>query len=210
MRAIAGSCAAGPNGLNHRFPRRPEPVWFQGPTRMVRGHSSVGRALQWHCRGQGFDSPWLHHFCLRVAAHQPNPLVPVRGFSAHLRHFFARASFASLNVSAGAGESPGRGRGLVPVRGISPRLHHTLCVASCLRVAARQPNPLVPVRGFSAHLRHVLSHAEFASLISSGGAGESPGRSRAAVAAFLRFELSGELRSADHPAKPNLTARPAG
>ncbi len=29
------------------------------------GHSSVGRALQWHCRGRGFDSPWLH---------QPSPL----------------------------------------------------------------------------------------------------------------------------------------
>ena len=26
----------------------------------VRGRSSVGRALQWHCRGQGFDSPRLH------------------------------------------------------------------------------------------------------------------------------------------------------
>ena len=25
-----------------------------------RGHSSVGRALEWHSRGQGFDSPWLH------------------------------------------------------------------------------------------------------------------------------------------------------
>lgn len=25
------------------------------------GHSSVGRALQWHCRGQEFDPPWLHH-----------------------------------------------------------------------------------------------------------------------------------------------------
>ena len=24
------------------------------------GHSSVGRALEWHSRGQGFDSPWLH------------------------------------------------------------------------------------------------------------------------------------------------------
>lgn len=24
------------------------------------GYSSVGRALQWHCRGQGFDSPYLH------------------------------------------------------------------------------------------------------------------------------------------------------
>ncbi len=25
------------------------------------GRSSVGRALQWHCRGLGFDSPRLHH-----------------------------------------------------------------------------------------------------------------------------------------------------
>src|SRR5262249_23218291 len=24
------------------------------------GHSSVGRALEWHSRGRGFDSPWLH------------------------------------------------------------------------------------------------------------------------------------------------------
>src|SRR5437764_4467386 len=31
----------------------PRPVW---------GHSSVGRALEWHSRGRGFDSPWLHHF----------------------------------------------------------------------------------------------------------------------------------------------------
>ena len=26
-----------------------------------RGRSSAGRALQWHCRGQGFDPPRLHH-----------------------------------------------------------------------------------------------------------------------------------------------------
>ena len=26
------------------------------------GRSSAGRALQWHCRGQGFDPPRLHHF----------------------------------------------------------------------------------------------------------------------------------------------------
>ena len=27
----------------------------------IRGRSSDGRALQSHCRGQGFDSPRLHH-----------------------------------------------------------------------------------------------------------------------------------------------------
>ena len=24
------------------------------------GHSSAGRALEWHSRGQEFDPPWLH------------------------------------------------------------------------------------------------------------------------------------------------------
>ena len=26
------------------------------------GYSSVGRALQWHCKGQEFDPPYLHQF----------------------------------------------------------------------------------------------------------------------------------------------------
>ena len=26
------------------------------------GYSSAGRALQWHCKGQGFEPPYLHHF----------------------------------------------------------------------------------------------------------------------------------------------------
>jgi methyl-accepting chemotaxis protein len=38
------------------------------------GHSSVGRALAWHARGQGFDSPWLHQIAAveqyRVTANQ--------------------------------------------------------------------------------------------------------------------------------------------
>src|SRR3546814_5507417 len=31
-----------------------------------RGHSSAGRALQWHCRGQRFDPAWLHQNSQRV------------------------------------------------------------------------------------------------------------------------------------------------
>jgi hypothetical protein len=27
---------------------------------ILRGHSSVGRALAWHARGRGFESHWLH------------------------------------------------------------------------------------------------------------------------------------------------------
>ena len=30
------------------------------------GDSSVGRALEWHSRGQGFDSPYLHQFSPQV------------------------------------------------------------------------------------------------------------------------------------------------
>ena len=28
---------------------------------MDRGHSSAGRALEWHSRGRRFDPAWLHH-----------------------------------------------------------------------------------------------------------------------------------------------------
>ncbi len=44
------------------------------------GHSSVGRALEWHSRGQGFDSPWLH-FCGKAhkAAISPLPAQPTAG-----------------------------------------------------------------------------------------------------------------------------------
>ncbi len=33
-----------------------------------RGHSSVGRALEWHSRGRRFDSAWLHQFSLATRA----------------------------------------------------------------------------------------------------------------------------------------------
>jgi hypothetical protein len=47
------------------------PVW---------GCSSAGRALEWHSRGQGFDSPHLHHFIVAgwsslVARRAHNPKV---------------------------------------------------------------------------------------------------------------------------------------
>ncbi len=40
------------------------------------GRSSVGRAPQWHCGGQGFDPPRLHHFTKRPVA---RPAFFVRG-----------------------------------------------------------------------------------------------------------------------------------
>src|SRR3984885_786717 len=40
-----------------------------------RGHSLVGRALEWHSRGRRFDSAWLHQPSLakRVKAAAPKP-----------------------------------------------------------------------------------------------------------------------------------------
>jgi hypothetical protein len=50
------SCAIGGGGLVRRLPG----AGTTQPAR-PRGRSSVGRALEWHSRGQGFDSPRLHH-----------------------------------------------------------------------------------------------------------------------------------------------------
>ncbi len=33
---------------------------------MTRGYSSVGRALQWHCRGQRFEPAYLHRYFARI------------------------------------------------------------------------------------------------------------------------------------------------
>ena len=40
----------------HNVPTAPENF-----IHLTRGYSSVGRALGSHSRGQGFDSPYLHH-----------------------------------------------------------------------------------------------------------------------------------------------------
>jgi hypothetical protein len=50
----------------------PRPVW---------GHSSVGRALEWHSRGQGFDSPWLHQSSLPQARSNIAASGSAAGFS---------------------------------------------------------------------------------------------------------------------------------
>ena len=37
-------------------------AWLYPGLTSLRGHSSVGRALEWHSRGRRFDSDWLHQF----------------------------------------------------------------------------------------------------------------------------------------------------
>jgi hypothetical protein len=53
-----------------------------------RGHSSVGRALEWHSRGRGFDSPWLHHLPRPDQLRAPEPRggsEPMGGIRPRLR-----------------------------------------------------------------------------------------------------------------------------
>src|SRR5687768_12363422 len=38
---------------------------------LYRGRSSAGRASQWHCEGQGFDPPRLHHPSFEMVAKEP-------------------------------------------------------------------------------------------------------------------------------------------
>ena len=43
--------------LRKRFEKN---IYFIYSETSFRGHSSAGRALRWHRRGQEFDPPWLH------------------------------------------------------------------------------------------------------------------------------------------------------
>ena len=63
-----GASPAWQSACLNAAPRRPAP---RARREKVRGRSSAGRALQWHCRGQGFDPPRLHQpppFGLRLAS----------------------------------------------------------------------------------------------------------------------------------------------
>jgi hypothetical protein len=44
--------------------------------RIIRGHSSVGRAFEWHSKGRRFDSAWLHQ-----EIYQRKQYIPCPGFT---------------------------------------------------------------------------------------------------------------------------------
>ena len=60
------------------------------------GHSSVGRALEWHSRGQGFDPPWLHQSNQAKASSYSKPEGLCR---------FPTAGETALPGSSASGES---------------------------------------------------------------------------------------------------------
>ena len=65
-----------------------------------RGHSSVGRALEWHSRGQGFKSPWLHH---AIAANCLDMLAMDRKIIGILRNIKPTEAVAAANAILSAG-----------------------------------------------------------------------------------------------------------
>ena len=61
------------------------------------GRSSVGRAPQWHCGGQEFESPRLHHFSPKAGA-TPTPQRPPQSFSFLFYGFLFPQTFQRLSV----------------------------------------------------------------------------------------------------------------
>ena len=72
---------------------------------LIGGRSSVGRALEWHSRGQGFDSPRLHHGSVS-AARMPPTQEKVRGRLAAVSAGIAQLVEHNLAKVGVAGSSP--------------------------------------------------------------------------------------------------------
>ena len=83
--------------LTHRAVSRAHPR----PGSRMWGHSSVGRALEWHSRGQGFDSPWLHQFSRRSTACTSRPWGGFRVFGGRER-IRSGGRYRSVTMEAGA------------------------------------------------------------------------------------------------------------
>src|SRR5213080_911674 len=58
------------------------------------GRSSAGRASQWHCEGQGFDPPRLHHSRIDASERAHPPDVEGAAMSAYVRLVSIRRLFA--------------------------------------------------------------------------------------------------------------------
>ena len=62
------------------------------------GRSSVGRAPQWHCGGQEFESPRLHHFCPRARGLSHNPHFRIVSHFPVYLHFRWIAAFGLFPI----------------------------------------------------------------------------------------------------------------
>ena len=105
-----------------------------GLRRPRRGHSSVGRALEWHSRGRRFDSAWLHHLPRVKSNTYWSRRRRLRLYLRSCRHHVAAANekvggfcaptllvLGSPNASCDPLSGPGRCTGC---NGFGPTLYH--------------------------------------------------------------------------------------
>ncbi len=65
--------------------------WGTANLTVLRGYSSVGRALDWQSRGQGFESPYLHSKNAGQAL--AGAWRPTHGIPIHVRFWFGLVRF---------------------------------------------------------------------------------------------------------------------
>ena len=96
-------------------------VWLvaarRGPS--LGGHSSVGRALEWHSRGRGFDSPWLHQFPFPPMSHLPETRCNPRNSR---RSQSLSGTLVPISENRSPGERHDACRGTAPARDCQPRV----------------------------------------------------------------------------------------
>ena len=65
----------------------------------MRGRSSVGRVLQWHCRGRQFESVRLHHFTPHTYSVFGQPARRLFDFCKRLADLFANTDNLQICLS---------------------------------------------------------------------------------------------------------------
>ena len=165
---------------------------------MAGGHSSVGRALEWHSRGRRFDSAWLHHPAKRengacgcssgvehnlakVGVEGSNPFARSNSFergNPSKRRPLGRLSCLGLKqtgpLHAGAGPAVTRGHTSLTFHPGKPVRNSRLSGRRCLqRSMSRRGGGLQPRRNRYASLHPVMP-------------GRVPGLSIFAEAALVR------------------------
>jgi hypothetical protein len=144
----AAQISASPNSLTLGIPSAilggscRAPLSSHGASTGTRGRSSVGRALEWHSRGQGFDSPRLHGVatvvrrtprrCCSKACRGTWPVIGSRS---------GRVGFRELHHIAGIAQLVEHNLAKVGVAGSSPvsRSRHSGVEVRGLRVGVRRP-----------------------------------------------------------------------
>ena len=174
----------------------------EGEEGMAGGHSSVGRALEWHSRGRRFDSAWLHHPAKRengacgcssgvehnlakVGVEGSNPFARSNSFergNPSKRRPLGRLSCLGLKqtgpLHAGAGPAVTRGHTSLTFHPGKPVGNSRLSGRRCLqRSMSRRGGGLQPRRNRYASLHPVMpGRVPGLSIFCGSGFGKEPAR----------------------------------